>query len=323
MPSYLGLDQKQLIASINDGLALLESYSPGPVCQSHIDDLRTPDAATGVSRLGAITAATDDVALAKAVRGSGINWVFSRMNDVLQFHAEHNTGGTGTAVYQSLAGWNATGAAMTMEYNAVDEECDIWLALARAELVEMTEENAVKLTEYANEVSKDSKSVTTAIGAMAKLINGAQGNASEQALKDVYLSLSLHERHITTTVLHALTVQDKEPVDVTPAIGRYGVVIDDLTQKKVNWTDASIKAIRNDVEKVLGPFYETDEVNMTGIGMVTNDRTAPDLGIVFMSSRRAAQAVADAMPGHTVKSDNGNVLPPAAAPQPPKPGFSL
>jgi len=323
MPSYLGLDQQQLLASINDGLALLETYSPGPECQKRIDDLRTPDAATGVSKLGAIAAAADDKALATAVRASGLPWIFSRMGEVLQFHAEENTQGTGTAVYQSLASWNAIGAAMTMEYNRVDEECDTWLAIARAARLDMNEENAVKVVTFANHVSQDQDSIAAAITAMGRIADGAQNGAAEDDLKAVFTSLSLHERHILTTVLHAIAVENKAPVEITPAIGRYGVVIDELTRKEIRHTDDSVKAIRKTTEEALGPFYETDEVMMTGIGMVTMDRTNPEIGIVFMSSRRAAQAVADALPGYKVLSEDGTPVPPKAAPQPPKPGFSL
>lgn len=325
MPAYFGVRQAELIASINDGLALLETYSPGAECQKRIDALRAVDPATGQSKLGAIAAAADDVALATAVRASGVNWVFARMGDVLRFHAAQDTDGLGAAVHQRLVAWNATGGAMTMEYNKIDEECDSWLALQRAAKIPAAPDTKAKLENYAAAVSQQTDAVKNAVKAMVKMISGAAVGADNDRLKRSFLSLSLHERHIVTNVFQALTKDDAAPaLQAASPLARYGVVIPDLTEKKINWTDATVKEIRTKVEAALMPFYETDEVQMTGIGLVYDDRNRPGTGIVFLSTRRAAEAVAAALAEMLVAHSGGAKVAPPAPPQAsPKKGFNL
>jgi len=324
MPAYFGVAQAELIASINDGLALLETYTPGSECQKRIDALRAVDPATGQSKLGAIAAAADDVALAAAVRQSGINWVFARMGDVLRFHAAQDTDGTGTDVHRRLVAWNATGGAMTMEYNKVDEECDSWLALQRGRLIPATPETKAALENNAAAVSQQPEAVKNAVRAMVKIISGTGAGADEAALKESFLKLSLHERHIVNRVFQAVTrEEEKDLTQAASPLGRFGVVIPDLTAKKISWTDASVKDIRAKVEEALQPFYATDEVQMTGIGLVYDDRNRPGTGIVFVATVRAAEAVAAALPGLEVAKSDGSVVAPKTPAVPPRKGFKL
>ena len=326
MTAYLGVSQNDLIASINEGLALLETYSPGPECQKRIDSLREIDAASGQSKIGAIIAAADDVSLATAIRASGINWVFARMGEVLRFHAANDTDGSGAKTHQSLTAWNATGGAMTMEYNRVDEECDSWLALNRAAKVPAAPDTKAKIENYAAAVSQQSDAVKNAVKAIVKLVGGAAAGADETSLKDSFLALSLHERHIVNRVLGAITKEDeKAEIKSSSPLGRYGVPVDALTARMASTRDPAIQEIRKKIEAALDPFYATDEVGMTGIGGVYADRTRNDVGIVFVATARAAQAVADALPELLVTRDNGTAVTPAAPQQgaAPKKGFNL
>ena len=98
---------------------------------------------------------------------------------------------------------------------------------------------------------------------------------------------------------------------------RYGVAIDALTTGLVKHTDPAIKAIRNDVEQALSPFYELDEVNMTGIGIILwPSKKGDPIGVVFNASARAAAAVAAAVPDLPVLNSKGErINPPAPKPQ--------
>jgi len=105
---------------------------------------------------------------------------------------------------------------------------------------------------------------------------------------------------------------------------RYGVIIEPLTKGEINWTDKSIEPIRNAVEQTLSPFYDTDEVGMTGIGSPQSFRKqfekGDPMGVIFESTPRAALAVAAALPGYRVLDENGAVIaPPAAKQTAPKP----
>lgn len=327
MPSYRGVEQADLIRTVNDALAMLETHSTGPVMQGHIDGLRKVDA-NGASKLGALAAAKTDEEFVAAVRGSGLHWLFGRAGDVLQYHAVNDTDGKGAAILQDLVKWNATGGAMTLEYNKLDEETDTWLVLNYARQTGRTEENLEKLVMVMDAVSQNKVAVSNGFLAAVRLVDKTHGNTPDADLKKIFLDLDLHERHIVKTSLSALFTLDgmQGSMAFQPAISRYGVVIDELTAGKVNWTDKSVEAVRMEVEKALSPFYKLDEVEMTGIGLIGDwskqkPETMPQ-GVIFQSSARAAQAVADALPGMKVLDLEGHAVPPRKKPVPPKPAFN-
>ena len=107
-----------------------------------------------------------------------------------------------------------------------------------------------------------------------------------------------------------------------PAIRGYGVVVDALTEGKINWGDKSLRDLAMQVAQALDPFQALDEVGMIAIGGINHQRGGPQ-GIMFAASSRAAQAVADAFPALKVIDFEGNAVPPRKKPQPPKQGFSL
>ena len=83
------------------------------------------------------------------------------------------------------------------------------------------------------------------------------------------------------------------------------------------------RAKADEVDEVLAPYYETGEVNMLGIGGITDfpDRKKNKLGITFVTTPRAAEAVAHAFPQDNVIDSKGvRLLPkPPAPPSVPKP----
>lgn len=329
MPSYRGIEQSALVRSINDALALLETHSTGPECQKLIDGLRAADPATGVSKLGAIIAAKDDVELATALRGSGASWLFLCTNEVMQYHAVYNTDGTGRDVYERISQWGAADGARVSAYYPIDGEVDSWLAVNYARRVEPTEENLTKIAGVAAALTQDATALGTAFNAMTQMIELHAKGADDAAVRDIFLNLDLHERYVTRGTLSALSMDGAEAeLEVEQPMGRFGVVIDDLTTGKIGSHDPALKSIRDRVEQALDPFYATDEVNMTGIGIIifggTFVKGETPLGIVFGSSKRAAQAVADALPDMKVLDHEGNRMAPHTLKAlPPKPGFSL
>src|SRR5690606_17992673 len=235
MPSYRGVDQAELIRSINDALELFETYSSGPVMQGYVDKLRegTP------SPLAAIAQAQNDKDLVAAVRGSCPHWLCARAGEVLHFHATNDADGKGRDVLERLVAWNATGGAMTMEYNKFDEETDVWLAINYARKASMTEETLEKLAMVTDALSQDKVAIGNAFLGATSLIEMAHENATEADMAKVYLDLDLHERHVLKGSLMALNTLDGAQGDLTfqPAISRYGLLIEELTDGKINWTD--------------------------------------------------------------------------------------
>jgi hypothetical protein len=328
MVSYRGVAQSDLVKSINDALELLETHSTGPECQKLIDAMRAVDPATGVSKLGAIAAAANDKDLATAVRGSGASWLFICADEVLQYHAVYNTDGKGRDVAERLSQWGAGDGARVSAYYPIDAEVDSWLAVNYARRVEPTEENLEKIAGLASALTQDATALGTAFNAMTKMIEMHAKGATDDAMRKVFTDLDLHERYVTRGTLSALSLDGAQAsLELEQPMGRFGLVIDDLTTGKVNGHDASIKAIRDKVEEALMPFYDTDEVNMTGIGLIVRGvfkKGESPQGIVFGSSKRAAQAVADALPDMKVLDEEGHRLAPnTMKPLPPKPGFTL
>lgn len=328
MPNYRGIEQSALVKSIEDAFELLETHSTGPECQKLIDAMRAVDPATGVSPLGAIKSATDNVALANAVGSSGASWLLICTTEVLQYHAVYNTDGKGRDVYERIAQWGGDDGARVAAYYPIDGEVDSWLAVNYARRVEPTEENLEKIAGVAAALTQDATALGTAFNAMTKMIELHATGADDAAIRAVFLGLDLHERYITRGTLSALSMDGAEAaLEVEQPMGRFGVVIDDLTTGKIGGYDASIKAIRDKVEQALDPFYATDEVNMTGIGLITRGnfvKGETPQGIVFGSTKRAAQAVADALPEMKVLDQEGNRMAPhTLKPLPPKPGFTL
>lgn len=96
---------------------------------------------------------------------------------------------------------------------------------------------------------------------------------------------------------------------------RYCLVIDDLTQRRVNWTDPAVSRLLDAVSEKLRPFYDLMEVESLGIGLAGGTaapRPEPQ-GIIFTTTRRAAQAVVDAFPQMRVVDGRLSPVPPAAA----------
>jgi len=317
MADYRGIDQSIILSTINEALELLETYSPGPETQKRIEALRVPGA-DGVSPLGMIASAKDNKELAAAIGSSGATYLVNRLHSVLEFHALNDTDGKGKGVLVALHKWGGIGGAMTMEYNALDGEADTFLAVNYARHTPMAEETLEKIAQILPQVSQNEEAKGRAYQAVTDLVEmGAEGE-SDAAMGKVFLALDLHERHIVTTILTNVSdLGSPRALKVENAMGRFGVAIDDYTTGKINHTDPMVKTLRNRVEEALSPFYETDEVNMTGIGIIVNGefkKGESPLGIVFGSTRRAAEAVAAAMPEWQVLDHNGKrVLP--------KPGF--
>ncbi|MEZ0261404.1 MAG: hypothetical protein ACAH80_10365 [Alphaproteobacteria bacterium] len=323
MAEYRGIDKSIILSTINEALELLETYSPGPETQKRIDKLRAPDA-TGVSPLGAIANAKDDKELANAIGSSGATYLVNRLHSVLEFHALADTDGKGRGVLVALHKWGAIGGAMTMEYNALDGEADTFRAVNCARNTALTAKTLQDAADIMQHVSQDHGARGRAWQAMTDLVEMGVEGKTDAEMGKVFLKLDLHERYILTTILTKVSdLGSLKDLKVENAMGRFGVAIDEYTTGKVNHTDPAVKSVRDKVEEALSPFYDTDEVNMTGIGIIVSgdfEKGKSPLGIVFGSTRRAAEAVALALPDREVLDHTGKRVLPKPVLKAPKTG---
>lgn len=325
MPSYLGVHQRDVVASIGDTLALLETYSIGPAAQAQIDALRAVDPATGKSKLGAIAAALDDMSLIHAVKNSGVTEFFGSVGEVLQFHAQQNTGGKGTALWQSLMSWNGFGASQSLSYTETVAECDSWLAASRAKIIPMTQDSLDKIHALAHATSKNPDAIGNALVVMTAMVSVNHAGGDVDGMTHLFLNLSLHERHIVNKTFAAITQENAPKIHAPGPFALYGVVIDDMTSGKIGWDDESLRPLVERTSSALAPFHQTGDVQRFMVGRITPPDAPEQLeGFLIIATRRAAQAVADALPEFRVIDRDGIALPAQSTPQP-KPGsrFSI
>ncbi|MDI1229403.1 MAG: hypothetical protein PSY14_17120 [bacterium] len=325
MPSYFGVHQRDLVASINDTLELLETYPVGAVAHALIYGLRAVDPKTGKTKLGAIASALDDMSLLHAVKNSGVTDVFGQLGEILQFHAQQNTGGKGTALWQSLMSWNGLGGSMSLTYTDTVAECDSWLAASRAKLIPMTQESLDKIHSIAHATSSKQDAINNAIVMMSAFVSVNHAGGDVDGMKHLFMALDLHERHIVNKTFAAITQENLPPIHAPGPYALYGVVIDDMTSGKIGWSDESLRPLIERTEAALQPFYPTGEVQRFMVGRITPPEAAEQLeGFLIISTRRAGQAVANALPEFRVIDRDGITIP-AQSTQAPKPGsrFSI
>ncbi len=325
MPFYLGVAQRDLVASIHDNLALLETYSVGSAAQAQIDVLRAVDPATGKSKLGAIASALDDMSLIHAVKNSGVTDVFGQLGEVLQFHAQQNTDGKGTALWQSLMGWNGLGGSISLSYSDTVAECDSWLAANRAKLIPMTQDSLDKIHAIAHATSQKQDAINNAMVVMTSMVSVNHAGGDVDGMKHLFLNLDLHERHIVNKTFAAITQENAAPIHAPGPYALYGIVIDDMTSGKIGWSDESLRPLVERTAAALEPFYSTSEVQRFIVGRITPPEAAEQLeGFLIISTRRAGQAVANALPEFRVIDRDGVTIPAQSTPHP-KPGsrFSI
>lgn len=107
MVTYYGFSKKDFLSTLHDALTLLEKYSPGPECQSKINDFKRKDPVTGDTILDLLAREEDQVKFAKLTADSGIKDFLDTVGDTVQCHAHLDTDNKGRAVYKilSVLGW--------------------------------------------------------------------------------------------------------------------------------------------------------------------------------------------------------------------------
>lgn len=103
MVTYYGFSKKDFLSTLHDALTLLEKYSPGPECQSRINDFKRKDPVTGDTILDLLAREEDQVKFAKLTADSGIVFFLNTVGHSVQCHAHLDTDHKGRAVYKILS----------------------------------------------------------------------------------------------------------------------------------------------------------------------------------------------------------------------------
>lgn len=323
MPIYRGVAQKDIVQSIHNAIDLLTTHSTGAECQKMLARLQAADD-SGKSPIDQIASAADDKALALALRTSGAAGTFSELHDLMSYHAYADTDGKGGAVFDGLAAWDGMSEATFAVYTPLNEEMDSWLAAAYAKHIPFTAENTQKITKFLDELGAERRSDPAAVqmakdAALMFVEQAARGDAT--SIRQSFKEMDLHERHLMTLALQVNSGLFDVKREAPSAMGRYGIHLGAL-EDKVDLRDASVEALRLKMDEALRPFYEADEVSMSGLGMITDDYK--QVGVMFVATRRAAEAVAAAMPDQTILNGKGErILPPGTPRAPKNGGFKL
>ncbi len=309
MASYRDVPAQDVIDSIELVHELLSQNSTGPECDKA--------AATVLNALGTLTtdvAQASDISFADAIRSSGLGALL-RMDSLLVFHALNNTDGIGHDAYMGLLKWGGLSGASTADYRPLDQEVDTFLAASYAKKIAEsagTIEGYARVLAEMSERGQENEAVKTAGKAFGDMMIDILNDAGNDVVDAHFLGLGLYERNLLVSSAEKvcgmermkLKVTCKEPLDL------FGIVIEEM-RKGADWEEVmqKSKALIDQVQEFAAPYWTTDDVQMTAIGMITEDMNDAG-GIVIHGTQRVAQALADAFPDQVVKYRDGTIVPP-------------
>ncbi|HVE12289.1 MAG TPA: hypothetical protein VNI01_02740, partial [Elusimicrobiota bacterium] len=291
-PSYRGVPRDRVVDSLKRAETFLRKLDLGPATAGMLDawlEQRPYDL---------VAAAQDDAALAGKMRQVGHG--FNRSYELFRHHAALDA--EAAALHRDLSAWGGFGMAESADYRTIDAERQAHLLASYARIARERPPGPERLREAAAPFGEGAswleKGIPFAVGAWV------QGRAR---LERFFNRLPLHMRHVLVEALRRATgmAELEDGLAVDAPMGRYGVVVEGLP-RNFGEMRAVMAPILERAGAALEPFYETDEVGMTGIGVI-ND--AQD-GFIFEGTRRAAQALADAMPDRVVVDFRGRRIAP-------------
>jgi hypothetical protein len=301
MVAYRGVSQQDIINSIINACELEQKNSPGPACDKEIDTI--------LASIPALQKAADDKSFMTALQNSNAS-ILLRMGELFETYAAENTGGVGRQVYKDLNAWGAFSGAMTMELRPMDKEISIYRFITGLRRIKSVDEKEVQeLIKHSSFVA-DEKEIEKGIENLRSVVGMAQAGASNQTLADAYekMGVSWAEGRLVRFSVEQLSQDPTLSTLSKPLFGTYGVVLKDtVTGARFDTVQKDNAALIESVNQFLRPFYESDEVQMIGIGMITNDPKDP-CGIMFVVTERVAQAVADAFPDQQVLRGADNTV---------------
>lgn len=293
MTDYRGVDQTAVCKSLAAAHDFLRQLDLGPATAAKLDGWRNDK-----DSLNKISTATDSKSMAQAMRETGSSNIFLRHAELLRYHALLDTDGVGNRIYTDLCKWGGLSGSMTTSYGPVDQEQDVYLITEYTKNAQGQQQIAplsygTRLGNFLDDVKKRNPDIAAELESQVQSLVEKAYAKDDKGLADEVLQSSLRQRNIVKQGLFYISglSQDVQNLNVPQAFGRYGIAVDSSKFATNDQAEEAKYDLAEQAHDVLGDFYDTDEVQMATVGTITND--GKQSGLVFVSTRRAAKALAD------------------------------
>jgi hypothetical protein len=298
MVDYRGVEKQDIINSLQQAEAFLRRLDMGPATVKVLDDWLAKDP------YAKIEAATTREALATAMKQMQSTSVFLRAGDIFVHHALVDTDGVGRKIFEGLGAWGGLSGTITADYRPTDEEQDAHLVIEYTKLIAALE---------------------------------MKGKLPEKVLakyKEDFLQMHGSERHEFKESLYEATGLFEKFRALKPIgpFDLYGIPIEAMSDPINNPMSPddtkaltiSLLPLCEQIRTILAPFLKTDEAETYGgdhaiviIGQITEDWK--NMGVAFIATKSAAQAVADRLPEYKLINREGIQVVPSPKTAAPKP----
>lgn len=293
MTDYRGVDQTAVCQSLSAAHDFLRQIGLGPATTAKLDEWLN-----GKDALNKISAATDSKSMAQAMHDTGSSNIFLRYGELLRYHALLDTDGVGKKVYTDLCKWGGLSSKMTTSYGAVDQEQDVYLITEYTKNAQGQQQVAplsygTRLGNFMDGVKTRNPDIAAELEAQVQSLVEKAYARDDKGLAHEVLQSTLRQRNILKQGMFYVSglSQDVQNLDVPQVFKRYGIAVDSSKYATNDQAEEAKYDLAEQAHDVLGEFYDTDEVQMAAVGTITND--GKQSGLVFISTRRAAEALAD------------------------------
>ncbi len=290
-PSYRGVPKEHVIASLARAASLLHHSQLGPATENALAQWRQAGA------LEAIAGASNDVSLAQSMRSGG--YLVRRFEPVFRhWAAEHSWAGE---LYRDLAAWGAWNGVELSGDRPVDQEMG-------AHLLGAYLRRASPTVAAVNRTSPDPKDRAWLLRVVPLALQSA--SVGQEAVWRFFGLLNFRARSLLLRAARNMsgTKAVEDSIIAPSPIERFGIAVAD-TPQAFGRRRSELDALYERAERPLAPFFERDEVLQAGSGYIDDDRRS--LGFVFSGTRRAAEALAAALPDVFVIDARGTRVMPA------------
>ena len=322
MTAYRGVEKSELIRSIAESVTWLKKLDLGPVSREMLGEFKLVDL------LEALDKAESNIDLARIMRDSGAGRFLRRFHDIFSYEAEvYPPDGTpvseGASLFPRLMAWGAFAEVDTSDpFYELDEEMRQYqIRAALTHLAARNFNNASEQEKFAKIVAKrreDEPGMAVWLAQGLPVLIFLQENGLEGEIRETLAeSNNIAGLPALLETLHGVIgIQPVSGVSMAnQPIMPYGILDDKaLDMGQMSWDDIqkALEPLKQTLRAILKPFYDTDEVTRISTGP---RRGTDQFGVFFYATRRAAQAVADALNKAEVLDFEGHRVVPRLPPR--------
>ena len=331
MPSYRGVEKKELVDSIDRAIAFIDGLDLGPGTG------RTLEKIVGQNRIAEIALAETDAELVYAVQDTNIGMAMTLFSRVLKFHALTDpapAGGKSEArdIYSKLMSWGAFPPGDFQITSSMDKEFNAHLVPAYIDA--LTDEDEAP----GSEAQKLLKGLVENLKQM-EMDKAGRAGAAKWLAESVPLIISLTKMGVDKTeieqimegnpigsaiVPRALEVmlnlkKREEALQIEGAVNQYRVALGKVPEDE-DEINAIFQPILQEIQEVMQPYLRKDE--MIPRMMVYVDPEKMQGHIFVYATREAAQFLASNLPEGIDLFDSKDRPVEGLLPPPPQAGSS-